>query len=46
MLTGILAVGNLLGEHHDLWDMNVETSYQEEFNPTNLNRKKVGDEIL
>ncbi len=42
MLTGILAVSNLLGEHHDLWDMNEETFYQEEFNPSNINRKKVG----
>ena len=31
MLTGMLAVRNLLGEHHDLWDVNTERSYYEEF---------------
>lgn len=31
MLTGILAVENLFGEKHDLWDVNTERSYYEEF---------------
>ena len=31
MLTGLLAVKNLLGEEHDLWDVNTERSYHEEF---------------
>ena len=31
MLTGILAAKNVLGEKHDLWDVNVERSYHEEF---------------
>ncbi|NJR48756.1 MAG: NAD(P)/FAD-dependent oxidoreductase [Leptolyngbyaceae cyanobacterium CSU_1_3] len=31
MLTGMLAVRNLFGEHHDLWDVNTERSYYEEF---------------
>ena len=31
MLTGMLAVRNLLGEKHDLWDVNTERSYHEEF---------------
>ena len=31
MLTGILAVKNILGEHHDLWKVNTERSYHEEF---------------
>jgi len=31
MLTGILAVRNLLGEKHDLWDVNTERSYYEDF---------------
>lgn len=31
MLTGILAVKNILGEKHDLWNVNVERSYHEEF---------------
>jgi protoporphyrinogen oxidase len=31
MLTAMLAVQNILGEHHDLWNVNVERSYHEEF---------------
>jgi protoporphyrinogen oxidase len=30
MLTGILAVSNLLGEDHDLWAVNVDQAYHEE----------------
>ena len=30
MLTGMLAARNLLGEQHDLWDVNTERSYHEE----------------
>jgi protoporphyrinogen oxidase len=31
MLTGMLAAKNILGENHDLWNVNVERSYHEEF---------------
>ncbi|MCR9135225.1 MAG: NAD(P)/FAD-dependent oxidoreductase [Alphaproteobacteria bacterium] len=31
MLTAILAARNIAGENHDLWNVNVERSYQEEF---------------
>uniref|UniRef100_B8HK25 Amine oxidase n=1 Tax=Cyanothece sp. (strain PCC 7425 / ATCC 29141) TaxID=395961 RepID=B8HK25_CYAP4 len=31
MLTGMLAVRNLLGENHNLWEVNTERSYYEEF---------------
>jgi hypothetical protein len=31
MLTALLAAKNILGEHHDLWNVNVERSYQENF---------------
>lgn len=31
MLTAMLAVRNILGEDHDLWTVNVERSYHEEF---------------
>ena len=31
MLTALLAVKNILGEHHDLWNVNTERSYHEEF---------------
>ena len=30
MLTGMLAVRNLMGEDHDLWSVNTERSYYEE----------------
>jgi protoporphyrinogen oxidase len=30
MLCGLLAARNLLGEHHDLWEVNTERSYYEE----------------
>ena len=30
MLTGLLAARNVLGEDHDLWDVNTERSYYEE----------------
>ncbi|BAQ61827.1 adrenodoxin reductase [Geminocystis sp. NIES-3708] len=31
MLTGLLAAKNILGEKHDLWKVNTEKSYYEEF---------------
>jgi protoporphyrinogen oxidase len=31
MLTGLLAVRNLFGESHDLWEVNTERSYHEQF---------------
>lgn len=31
MLTAMLAVQNILGEQHDLWSVNTERSYHEEF---------------
>ncbi|MGE0408983.1 MAG: NAD(P)/FAD-dependent oxidoreductase [Amphiplicatus sp.] len=31
MLAAMLAARNILGENHDLWSINVERSYQEEF---------------
>ncbi|MEC4986620.1 MAG: NAD(P)/FAD-dependent oxidoreductase [Oscillatoria sp. PMC 1068.18] len=31
MLTGLLAAKNILGEKHDLWNVNTERSYHEEF---------------
>ncbi|MBW4495129.1 MAG: NAD(P)/FAD-dependent oxidoreductase [Oscillatoria princeps RMCB-10] len=31
MLAGMLAVKNILGEKHDLWEVNTERSYYEEF---------------
>jgi len=31
MLTGLLAAKNILGEQHNLWDINTERSYHEDF---------------
>ncbi|MEL6354377.1 MAG: NAD(P)/FAD-dependent oxidoreductase [Cyanobacteria bacterium J06627_28] len=31
MLTGLLAAKNILGENHELWNVNVERSYHEDF---------------
>ena len=31
MLTGLLAAKNILGEQHNLWDVNTERSYHEDF---------------
>jgi protoporphyrinogen oxidase len=44
MLTAMLAVKNILGENHDLWNVNTERSYHEEFTkekytePSNLEK--------
>jgi protoporphyrinogen oxidase len=35
MLTAMLAVKNILGEQHDLWNVNTERSYHEEFTKDN-----------
>ena len=39
MLTGLLAAKSILGEHHDLWEVNTERSYYEEFAKPSSNRK-------
>jgi hypothetical protein len=31
MLTAMLAARNILGEKHDVWNVNVERSYHEDF---------------
>ena len=31
MLTGALAAQNVLGGNHDIWNVNLERSYHEEF---------------
>ena len=45
MLTGILAVRNILGEKHDLWDVNTERSYYEDFSVDRSKEKKGSDLI-
>ncbi|MDB9372528.1 NAD(P)/FAD-dependent oxidoreductase [Nodularia sphaerocarpa] len=36
MLTGLLAAKNILGENHNLWEVNTEHSYYEDFTKQNL----------
>ncbi|MEG5041833.1 MULTISPECIES: NAD(P)/FAD-dependent oxidoreductase [unclassified Microcoleus] len=45
MLTGMLAVRNILGEKHDLWDVNTERSYYEDFSVDRSKEKKDADLI-
>ena len=40
MLTGMLAARNILGEKHDLWDVNTERSYYEDFSVDRSKDKK------
>lgn len=40
MLTALLAAKNILGEDHDLWNVNVERSYQENFTDEEWSRRK------
>ena len=40
MLTGLLAARNILGENHDLWDVNTERSYYEDFTVDRSKEKK------
>ncbi|MDP8933185.1 MAG: NAD(P)/FAD-dependent oxidoreductase [Cyanobacteriota bacterium] len=45
MLTGMLAVRNILGEKHDLWDVNTERSYYEDFSVARSKEKSDSDLI-
>jgi protoporphyrinogen oxidase len=45
MLTAMLAVRNILGEKHDLWDVNTERSYYEDFSVDRSKEKKGSDLI-
>ncbi|MBW4645955.1 MAG: NAD(P)/FAD-dependent oxidoreductase [Goleter apudmare HA4340-LM2] len=38
MLTGLLAAKNVLGEEHDLWEVNTERSYYEDFSTEAANK--------
>lgn len=40
MLTAILAAKNIAGENHDLWNVNVERSYHEDFTKEQWKSKK------
>jgi protoporphyrinogen oxidase len=43
MLTGMLAARNIMGEQHDLWDVNTERSYYEEFTSSELKARAVNE---
>lgn len=40
MLSAILAAKNIMGEKHDLWDINTERSYHEEFTQEEWQKRK------
>lgn len=40
MLTAMLAAKNILGEDHDIWNVNVERSYQENFTDEEWSRRQ------
>ena len=45
MLTAILAAKNIMGEKHDLWDVNTERSYHEEFTQEEWNKRQEAETI-
>jgi protoporphyrinogen oxidase len=46
MLTAMLAVKNILGENHDLWEVNTERSYYEDFTTTDEGKKKPAAKLV
>ena len=42
MLSAMLAARNILGESHDVWEVNVERSYHEEFQTKPFRRQEQG----
>ena len=45
MLTAFLAVRNILGEDHDVWDVNTERSYHEDFQTSNKDVPAMPSEV-
>lgn len=45
MLTALLAAKNILGEDHDLWNVNVERSYHENFTDEEWHRRQSPDRV-
>jgi hypothetical protein len=41
MLSAMLAARNILGERHDVWEVNVERSYHEEFQTKPFQRREI-----
>ena len=47
MLTGVMAARNLLGDaHHDLWEVNVERSYHEQFTKEEWQRPQAASQLV
>ncbi|MEM9510338.1 MAG: NAD(P)/FAD-dependent oxidoreductase [Cyanobacteria bacterium P01_E01_bin.35] len=46
MLTGLLAAKNILGANHNLWNVNVERSYHEDFTDSKDAYSKLNDQII
>ncbi|MBE9159353.1 NAD(P)/FAD-dependent oxidoreductase [Nodosilinea sp. LEGE 06152] len=44
MLSALLAAKNIVGENHDIWNINVERSYHENFTNQEWSKLKQGDE--
>ena len=44
MLTALLAAKNILGEHHDLWNVNTDRSYHEELTIRRNAKKQASSE--
>jgi protoporphyrinogen oxidase len=42
MLSAMLAAKNIMGEHHDIWNINVERSYHENFTDYEWSQLKQG----
>lgn len=45
MLSAILAAKNIMGEKHDLWDINTERSYHEEFTQEEWQKRKEAESL-
>lgn len=46
MLTALLAAKNIVGENHDIWNVNVERSYHENFTDEEWNNRKRDPRII
>jgi protoporphyrinogen oxidase len=46
MLSALLAAKNIMGENHDIWNINVERSYHENFTDQEWSKLKPGSELV
>lgn len=45
MLTAMLAAQNILGSTHDLWNVNTERSYHEEFTKEDWSKRSLPTQL-